>query len=280
MKPLFHTPLAGLLLVTSSWSVAAATGPHDLLATVGPLPSQRSGQTISPQELNPFSTRSKTVAAAAKGPEEETQESKIRKILGALGVSGVRLDGAGRRMALVGDIILREGTRVVPVLPEQTETLVVSKIAPDKVELVFVETKEATLPRTITLRVNRQAQVAQLLSGQARAGREMYVATATRAAQAGQAAAQAAAGVAAAAAVEPVAPEAWADSPPPAMPVAVVPGPLPPVVETLERPAPAGGSPATEGITEPVAPPPSRPHRFGGEPPESAPSPSPDPEVR
>lgn len=93
-------------------------------------------------------------------------------------------------MALVGDIILREGERVAPVLPDQTETLIVSQITRNRVDLAFLETKEATQPRTITLKVDQTPRVHQLLSGQNK-GRQMYVPHAERAAQAGRAAAEA-----------------------------------------------------------------------------------------
>ncbi|MGI8602804.1 MAG: hypothetical protein ACR2OZ_07360 [Verrucomicrobiales bacterium] len=169
MRMLFLLPVMALSPV-SLWGNDDAS-PE--VAAIGMLPKQRTAQRIAPSERNPFAVKPKELTKAS--PEEtETQESKIRAIFKSIPGSGVRRGSDGRLVALVGDLILREGEEVKPVLADQTELLMVSKIDSKKVELTFVENKDATQPRTIPLLINNQPRVAQKLFAQAKGGREMY----------------------------------------------------------------------------------------------------------
>jgi len=153
------------------------------VAAIGMLPKQRTAQRLAPSERNPFGFKPKELDKVA--PEEtETQESKIRAIFKAMAVSGVRRGPDGEQMALAGDLILREGQEVKPVLADQTELLMVSKIEPAKVELTFVENKDSTQPRTIVMPISNRPLVAQKLFAQPQGSRAMYY-PAARAAAAG-----------------------------------------------------------------------------------------------
>lgn len=143
------------------------------VAAIGLLPTQRVSQRLAPSERNPFAEKVKEEKKLAV-EDTETQEARIRAIFRELTVSGMRSGSDGRRMALVGDLILREGEEVRQVLPDQTEILIVSRVDDKKVELVFVENKDATQPRTIVLPVNGQARVAQRLAGQPVGSTSLY----------------------------------------------------------------------------------------------------------
>ena len=162
------------------------------VAGIGMLPKQRTAQRLAPNERNPFAFKPKETAKAVV-EETETQESKIRAIFKSMSVTGVRRGSDGRLMALVGDLILREGEEVKPVLVDQTELLLVSRIDPKRVELTFVENKDSTQPRTIPLPITTQTRVAQRLAGQPHGSKAMYYPSA-KAAAAGVAAVMSAAG--------------------------------------------------------------------------------------
>jgi hypothetical protein len=143
------------------------------VAAIGMLPNQRTAQRLGANERNPFAFKPKEPAKVAV-EETETQESKIRALFKLMNVSGVRRGTDGKLVALVGDLILREGEEVKQVLPEQTESLMVSRIEPKKIELTFVENKDSTQPRTIVLPIVGQTRVAERLSGQPKGGKAMY----------------------------------------------------------------------------------------------------------
>lgn len=188
-----------LLAAMASLASAAAQNPlEEAIAAVGLLPSQRAGQHLSPTELNPFSVKAKALASPTAGEGTDTQESRIRGIFKKIKVAGIRRDAQGRLSALASDLILREGEEVKPVILDQTERLVVSRVAPTHVELTFIENKESTQPRTIIMPVRTQALVAQKLFGQSEGGGELYVAK-------GMKPAEAAAAMAVAGAVPPAA---------------------------------------------------------------------------
>ena len=138
----------------------------DEVAALGMLPSQRQGIRINPQERNPFASETRETTKSPDTPENESQESKIRALFRQLHVSGIRHRHHGQSLALVNDLILREGEEIDPVLPDQTERLVVSKIESSQIELNFIETKESTQPRTIILPVRHQVHVTQKLPAQ------------------------------------------------------------------------------------------------------------------
>jgi hypothetical protein len=154
-------------------AVLAATPPlpasgivSEEVAALGMLPSQRQGIRINPQERNPFASETRETTKSPETPENESQESKIRALFRQLHVSGIRHRHHGQSLALVNDLILREGEEIDPVLPDQTERLVVSKIESNQIELNFIETKESTQPRSIILPVRHQVQVTQKLPAQ------------------------------------------------------------------------------------------------------------------
>lgn len=169
------TFLCLLPLLAPTLAAAAADPVPEAVASLGMLPHQRGGLHIAAEERNPFAAKVKETAKVT-AEDTETQESKIRSIFRQLRVTGIRRDRNGRFLALAGDLILRQGDEVKPVLEEQTEVLMVSKIEPRQIELTFVENKDSTQPRVIVLPVRNQVQVSQKLFGQPDGKSTMYVA--------------------------------------------------------------------------------------------------------
>lgn len=228
-----------LLAAMASMAPVLAQNPLDeAIAALGLLPSQRGGQHLSPTELNPFSVKAKVMASSTAGEGTDTQESRIRGIFKKIKVAGLRRDAQGRLSALASDLILREGEEVKPVIMEQTERLVVSRVTPTHVELTFIETKESTLPRTIIMPVRTQALVSQKLFAQPDGGAELYVAK-------GMKPAEAAAAMAVAGAVPPAAGSAGRAAISPDGAISAVP---PPTVPDNRTAALAGGPPAQKAL--------------------------------
>jgi len=207
------THLCTLAVLALGTSLPAADPASEAVAALGMLPEQRSGLRIAADERNPFAVKAKEIAKATAPEDTETQESKIRSIFKQLRVTGTRRDRTGRALALAGDLILRQGEEVKPVLEDQTEILIVSKIEPRQIELTFVEDKDSTQPRVIVLPVKNQVQVAQKLFAQPKGGKAGFYIAKGRATPE---AAEAAAAIAAAAPTAPAATTpttAWAGAP-------------------------------------------------------------------
>jgi hypothetical protein len=136
--------------------------------SVGILPKQRKSIVIGDKERNPFGEPpgSKKVVSA----EAETEEMKIRTIFKNLNVTGVRRDSDGELVAVAEDLFFKVGEKVKPVLAGQFEQLSVSNVTSDQVEIAFLETKEATQPRKITMPIVTAATVKEKLYGRKASG--------------------------------------------------------------------------------------------------------------
>jgi hypothetical protein len=126
--------------------------------------SDSSLRPITPTERNPFADRSKNTQLAAV-KETETEEMKIRMLIGNLKFGGMG-NGSNGMKVLVGDLILRKGTLLPQVIPDQTEQLVVRELDSDMIELAFLEVPQYQgQPRVIVIPLNLTPTVEQILSG-------------------------------------------------------------------------------------------------------------------
>ena len=162
MKKLFLiTPLLALCLLQQSRAQDDATDEESKEGKVHYaliLPEEKAPELVKPNEPSPFGglvdDKSKETASG--------EESKVGNMLRALPVVGK----SSRNCVLLGDIILRKGEVVPPVLPNQTVQLFVRDITPDEIELVWVEKKPTGLnPRTLTIATDVSPQVMQRLPG-------------------------------------------------------------------------------------------------------------------
>lgn len=127
-------------------------------------PNDKTSERVQDSDRNPFSkSDSELQSQTQKGTNEENQ---IREILEKLRVVGVTPGGNGLRVML-GDMVLEQGQIVPQVLPQQTIALRVESIAPDAINLVWVEAKPTGLPpRTLTIGVDLRPYVRVKLMGQ------------------------------------------------------------------------------------------------------------------
>lgn len=137
---------------------------------IGILPEEklayRPEEKLTPSRTNPFAERSK--AREAKTVETvETEEIKIRRVFDTLQVTGLT-KFKGKYSALLGDLIIEEGARIAPVIPNQTQILRVTRVTDKQVELAWVEGagSETVVPRKIIKRVELSPKVGVLLAAQ------------------------------------------------------------------------------------------------------------------
>lgn len=127
------------------------------------LPEEKTPELVKPNEANPFGglidEKTKDTASG--------EETKVSDLLRGLPVVGK----SSRNIVLLGDIILRRGQLVPPVIPNQTVQLKVNDITPDHIELVWVEKKPTGLnPRLLMIATDVSPQVKQRLPGSMGAG--------------------------------------------------------------------------------------------------------------
>jgi hypothetical protein len=117
---------------------------------VGLLPEDKVPVTVADNERNPFGKNAPKAAAAAA---VENEESRIRAVIEQLSVGGI-MEGRSGRKVLLGGLLLEEGRPVQDVISRQTEKLQVLSIAPDKVEIAFLESDGTPGSRRIVVSLN------------------------------------------------------------------------------------------------------------------------------
>lgn len=132
-------------------------------------PEKRTPIEVPSGERNPFGL------LAVPPPEEkeavkiqiETEEMKIRRILGNMRVTGTSGDG-GEHRVLLGSMLLAKGEIVPRLFQNQGEVLRVDDITDRAVVLTFVERKQQSdqPPRTIALGIDLEPRVRSLLPGE------------------------------------------------------------------------------------------------------------------
>lgn len=132
------------------------------------LPERRTPTDVPANERNPFGS------IALPPPEEkevtpiemETEEMKLRRILGNLRVSGVSGSPDTGYTVLLGPLVLRAGTTLPRLFENQAEILRIESVTDHDAVFAFVE-KDTTLPpRTIGINFNLHPHVRSLLAGE------------------------------------------------------------------------------------------------------------------
>lgn len=157
-----HTGLISLTAI-----LAASAG---LFAAKDPalLPDGRESIEIRTGERNPFSVQ----IVQEKGPVEPSEteglseEARIRRILGALRVTGASL-GPGRMQAMLGSMIVRPGDQLPPLIQNQSERLNVLSFEDGLITLAFVERDPSAEARRIVIPVKMKPTVTQFIFGEA-----------------------------------------------------------------------------------------------------------------
>ena len=131
-------------------------------------PEKRNPTEVPAGERNPFGLMSVPPPEDAKEIkiEVETEEMKIRRVLGNMRVTGLAGEQGSYRV-LLGTIQLSAGDTVPRLFADQGEVLRVDEITERQVLLSFVERKQQNdlPPRTIGLAVDLQPRVRSMLPG-------------------------------------------------------------------------------------------------------------------
>ena len=129
------------------------------------MPTGRTPITLQPGTRNPFGQ-----AVTAQEPTTieatETEESRLRRIIGFIKVGGVS-GTPEKRQVLLGSLILKPGDTLQPLIEGQVEVLHVKSIASDFVLLNFVEKDASVEPREVRIPIKMAPRVTQMLYGEA-----------------------------------------------------------------------------------------------------------------
>jgi hypothetical protein len=128
------------------------------------MPNDKSSERVKPTERNPYGKSEED--ARKVGFKGTNEENVIRDQLLKLRVSGGSFESDDTRIML-GDMALKKGEIVPPVIPEQSLNLRVNDITPTSIVLSWVEKKSTGLPaRTVVIPVDLRPSVKYLLHGQ------------------------------------------------------------------------------------------------------------------
>jgi hypothetical protein len=124
--------------------------------SIGQLPGEKIPEPLRPKERNPFTRRETKPTEVIT--VRESEESKLRAILGAMTVTGVVRGGPSDKV-LLGSLILKAGGDVPRLLEGQTEHLIVAAVTAKQVEIQFVETESRAEPRRILIPIDLRPRV-------------------------------------------------------------------------------------------------------------------------
>lgn len=130
-------------------------------------PERREPAVVREGERNPFGLVSVPTEepGAAAPPQTETEENRLRRILGSMRVSGVSGTPGAYRIVL-GSMQLKEGERLPKLFADQAEVLRVSRITEREITISFEETDPELPPRTIGLGYDLRPRPQSLLPGE------------------------------------------------------------------------------------------------------------------
>lgn len=131
-------------------------------------PEKRAPIDVPQSERNPFGLLSVPPAEQEETVkiEVETEEMKIRRVLGNMRISGLSGEPGSYR-ALLGSIQVAKGDTLPRLFSNQAEVLRVDDVTENRVVLSFVERKQQgdTPPRTIALGIDLSPRVRSMLPG-------------------------------------------------------------------------------------------------------------------
>lgn len=172
MRPTCHDNLVGALLAWAVWLSAAALvffAPATLAAADNLLfPDTRQSLEVRPTERNPFGQQiaPEVQSTTTNAQDSVSEESRLRRILRALKISGASSQGSSRRI-LIGSLILKPGDPLPPLITNQAESLRVLSVDETQVVLEFLSKDPAVETRKITLFYALEPTVSQFLFGEA-----------------------------------------------------------------------------------------------------------------
>lgn len=130
-------------------------------------PERREPAQVRETERNPFGLVSLPPAAVEETEtiEAETEEQRLRRIVGNMRISGLSGSPGSYRL-LLGSMAIREGDKLPKLFADQAEVLHVTKITEREVVLTFQEKDPNLPPRSMSLGYNFQPRPQSLLPGE------------------------------------------------------------------------------------------------------------------
>lgn len=130
-------------------------------------PDKREPEQVRENERNPFGLVSLPPAAVEETEtiEAETEEQRLRRIVGNMRVSGLSGSPGSYRL-LMGSMTIREGEKLPKLFADQAEVLHISSISEREVVLTFQEKDPTLPPRSMSLGYNFQPRPQSLLPGE------------------------------------------------------------------------------------------------------------------
>ncbi|MEI6071675.1 MAG: hypothetical protein WCS31_07770 [Verrucomicrobiae bacterium] len=130
------------------------------------LPEGREPVALRPGERNPFTQKAVQYEAVSGAPEPVSEESRLRRILSAVKISGLS-GGNGKFQVLLGSLIIKPGDTLPPLIGNQTERLRVTTVDTTSLTLSFIEKDPAANARQIVLRFNTRPEISRFMYGEA-----------------------------------------------------------------------------------------------------------------
>jgi len=131
------------------------------------VPEKREPAKVLEGERNPFGLVSVPPAETEETAtiEAETEEMRLRRILGNMRIAGV-MGAPGDYRVLLGSMQVRQGDKLPKLFANQAEVLRVESITDREIVLSFVEKDPSLPPRTIGLGYDLQPRPRSLLPGE------------------------------------------------------------------------------------------------------------------
>lgn len=129
-------------------------------------PEKREPAVVREGERNPFGLVAPPVAEPGTAVlETETEENRLRRILGSMRVSGLSGSSGSYRVVL-GAMQIKEGERLPKMFADQAEVLRVTSINDGEIKLTFEEKDPSLPPRTIGIGYDLRPRPQSLLPGE------------------------------------------------------------------------------------------------------------------
>ncbi len=154
----------GWLQLTASL-LAALIGAVDAGAQNALLPQGREPTVLAPGTRNPFG-QAVTAQETTVMESTETEEMRLRRILGGIKVGGVSGTPEHLRV-LLGSLILKPGDTLPQLVEDQQEVIRVASISGSMVELAFVDKEAGAELRLIRIPIKTPPRVTEMLYGEA-----------------------------------------------------------------------------------------------------------------
>lgn len=131
---------------------------------IGLLPQQKASLTVSSSERNPFGKKPPKKVEQGKAAPVESEESKLRDVIGELPLAGV-VEARGGVTVLLGSITIRQNDLLPALISGQTEQIRVISVTSKEVQLGFVDADGTANNRKMRLSVDMTPAVRYKLGG-------------------------------------------------------------------------------------------------------------------